>query len=99
VSAREGGTETFTSTVTNTHVPLSQAYLQIGRDNDGVERVRPKVCRPEPWNDLQLPDGHKRLVQSLIKSHVSDGKHRLHFDLVRSKGGCRRRWGGGGGVE
>lgn len=45
------------------------------------------MCRPEPWNDLQLPDGHKRLIQSLIESHSSkQGPRNLHFDLIRAKG-------------
>lgn len=45
--------------------------------------------RSEPWDDLQLPDGHKRLVQSLIESHSDhEGPRSLHFDLVRDKGKC-----------
>ncbi|KLU89558.1 hypothetical protein MAPG_08529 [Magnaporthiopsis poae ATCC 64411] len=63
------------------------ACLKLGRDNDREEMLREKKCRPEPWNDLQLPDGHKRLVQSLIESHSSkEGPRSLHFDLVRAKG-------------
>lgn len=63
------------------------ACLKLGRDNDGEEMLKEKACRPEPWNDLQLPDGHKRLVQSLIESHsLKQGPRNLHFDLVRAKG-------------
>ncbi|EGO60160.1 hypothetical protein NEUTE1DRAFT_143634 [Neurospora tetrasperma FGSC 2508] len=63
------------------------ACLRIGKDNDGEEMMKEKNQRREPWNDLQLPDGHKRLVQSLIESHSDHrGPHSLHFDLVRAKG-------------
>lgn len=49
--------------------------------------LRVRHRRPEPWNDLQLPDGHKSLVQSLIESHMTGHTtRRLHFDLVRAKG-------------
>ncbi|KAK3493694.1 hypothetical protein B0T13DRAFT_531007 [Neurospora crassa] len=63
------------------------ACLRIGKDNDGEEMMKEKHQRREPWDDLQLPDGHKRLVQSLIESHSDHkGPHSLHFDLVRTKG-------------
>jgi hypothetical protein len=49
--------------------------------------IRIRQCRPEAWNDLQLPDGHKSLVQSLIESHIMGNLSRkLQFDLVRAKG-------------
>ncbi|KAH6616042.1 hypothetical protein B0J18DRAFT_438741 [Chaetomium sp. MPI-SDFR-AT-0129] len=63
------------------------ACLRLGPEDDGSETLRDKKRRLEPWNDLQLPDGHKRLVQSLIESHSSGKGHRgLHFDVVRAKG-------------
>ncbi|KAK4141955.1 uncharacterized protein C8A04DRAFT_13674 [Dichotomopilus funicola] len=63
------------------------ACLRIGTDHDGGETLRDKTRRDKPWNDLQLPDGHKRLVESLIESHSSVKGHRgLHFDVVRAKG-------------
>ncbi|KAK3953875.1 hypothetical protein QBC32DRAFT_396748 [Pseudoneurospora amorphoporcata] len=63
------------------------ACLLLGKDNDGEEMMKEKQRRREPWDDLQLPDGHKRLVQSLIESHSDDkGPRSWHFDLVREKG-------------
>ncbi|KAH6854718.1 hypothetical protein B0I37DRAFT_38322 [Chaetomium sp. MPI-CAGE-AT-0009] len=63
------------------------ACLQLGKNARGEEMLRRRVPRPEPWNDLELPDGHKNLVQSLIESHI-DGNtsKKLQFDLVRAKG-------------
>ena len=49
--------------------------------------LRKREIRDEPWNDLELPDGHKNLVQSLIESHTEgNASRKLHFDLVRAKG-------------
>ena len=57
---------------------------------DGQDMIRVRQCRAEPWNDLQLPDGHKSLVQSLIESHIMGNLSRkLQFDLVRAKGRSR----------
>ncbi|KAI3324697.1 hypothetical protein HD806DRAFT_493377 [Xylariaceae sp. AK1471] len=63
------------------------ACLQLEKGPDGGEMLRERQPRPEPWNHLELPDGHKNLVQSLIESHI-DGNtsSKLHFDLVRAKG-------------
>ncbi|KAK1480523.1 hypothetical protein CTAM01_14363 [Colletotrichum tamarilloi] len=56
-------------------------------DIHGNDLLQPITNPPEPWNDLELPTGHKELVQSLIKSHFSQDKSRkLHLDLVRDKG-------------
>lgn len=64
-----------------------KACLQLGYDKDGVERLKERSLRPEPWNDLQLPEGHKRLVQSLIESHSANWRSKsLQFDLIRAKG-------------
>ncbi|KAK4100557.1 hypothetical protein N658DRAFT_535937 [Parathielavia hyrcaniae] len=62
------------------------ACLQLGQNANGEEMLRPRVPRPEPWNDLELPDGHKNLVQSLIESQI-DGNtsKKLEFDLVRAR--------------
>ncbi|KAH0563403.1 hypothetical protein GP486_002024 [Trichoglossum hirsutum] len=63
------------------------ACLQLGKGPNGAEKLRKRNPRKEPWNDLQLPDGHKRLVQSLIESHSADNTTKgLQFDLVRAKG-------------
>ena len=49
--------------------------------------LRKRHPRPEPWNDLELPDGHKNLVKSLIETHMEgNASRKLHFDLVRAKG-------------
>ena len=49
--------------------------------------LKERSPRKEPWNNLQLPDGHKRLVQSLIESHSEDKMtKRIQFDLVGAKG-------------
>ncbi|KAK4681728.1 hypothetical protein QC764_109960 [Podospora pseudoanserina] len=56
----------------------------MGKDNAGEEMMNKTRRRSEPWDDLQLPDGHKRLVQSLIESHSDhEGPRSLHFDLER----------------
>ncbi|KAM6476117.1 hypothetical protein HDV62DRAFT_256961 [Trichoderma sp. SZMC 28011] len=63
------------------------ACLPLGRSPGGEQMLHKRIPRSEPWKDLQLPDGHKNLVQSLIESHTSKSTSRkLHFDLVRSKG-------------
>ena len=63
------------------------ACLKIGKSHDGEEMLKERRSRQEPWNDLQLPDGHKRLVQSLIESHSPNkSPNSLHLDLVRAKG-------------
>lgn len=44
-------------------------------------------AKPDAWNDLELPDGHREIVQSLIKSHFAkDKSKKVDFDLVRDKG-------------
>ncbi|KAK1525908.1 uncharacterized protein CCOS01_08326 [Colletotrichum costaricense] len=63
------------------------ACLPIIHDIHGNDLLQPITNPPEPWNDLELPTGHKELVQSLIKSHFSQDKSRkMHLDLVRDKG-------------
>jgi hypothetical protein len=64
----------------------STACLQIGKNIDEEEQLRPVKARPEPWNNLELPEGHKDIVQSLIESHFAKDKSNVHFDLVRDKG-------------
>ncbi|RYP42017.1 hypothetical protein DL768_010405 [Monosporascus sp. mg162] len=61
--------------------------LKLGKGPRGEEMLRKRQPRLEPWNDLELPDGHKNLVQSLIEAHMDGNTSRkLHFDLVRAKG-------------
>ncbi|KAF9640915.1 ATPase [Lasiodiplodia theobromae] len=63
------------------------ACLQIGKEINGNERLTIPEALKEPWNNLELPSGHKELVQSLITSHFSTDKAKgLQFDLVRDKG-------------
>lgn len=43
--------------------------------------------RPDAWQDLEIPQGHKSIVQALINTHFSKDKTKdAHFDLVREKG-------------
>lgn len=65
---------------------ISSACLLIGKDTDGRERLTPVEATPEPWNNLELPKGHKDIVQSLIESHFSQKKSYVHWDLVKDKG-------------
>ncbi|KAI0538398.1 hypothetical protein GGR58DRAFT_468241 [Xylaria digitata] len=63
------------------------ACLQLGKGHEGKDMLRKRDPRPEPWNQLELPDGHKNLVQSLIESHIDgNASSKVHFDLVRAKG-------------
>ena len=63
------------------------ACLQIGLGTDGVEKLRKREPKDNPWLKLRLPDGHKELVQSLINSHFARRKiGGVHFDLLRNKG-------------
>lgn len=43
--------------------------------------------KTDGWNDLELPDGHKEIVQSLIDSHFTQNKDAsIDFDLTKGKG-------------
>lgn len=73
--------------LTNDMLIASPACLQIGKDTDGKERLTRIEASPEPWNKLELPDGHKDIVQSSIESHFStDQSKNVHWDLVKDKG-------------
>ncbi|RYP76891.1 hypothetical protein DL771_001444 [Monosporascus sp. 5C6A] len=64
----------------------SWACLQIGKDKHGNQRLTQVQPQEEPWEDLELPPGHKEIVQSLIDSHFSKDKSKnIHFDLVKGK--------------
>ena len=66
---------------------LPIACLQIGIDSKGQERLRELEPRLDAWNDLELPEGHKDIVQSLIQSHFDkDRSQKVEFDLVHDKG-------------
>ncbi|KAJ5116659.1 hypothetical protein N7456_001007 [Penicillium angulare] len=63
------------------------ACLQIGKGPDGKDQLRPRTPEDNPWEKLQLPPGHKELVQSLILSHFAQShSSTVHFDLLRNKG-------------
>jgi hypothetical protein len=64
------------------------ACLQLGLDNNREEQLRDIVPNPSAWNDLELLDGHKHVIQSLIQSHFDKKKkgNRVEYDLVRDKG-------------
>lgn len=61
--------------------------LQLGPNDQGEERLR-KVHRDnDPWDELEIPPGHKDIVQSLVKAHFTKDKSRkMDFDLIRDKG-------------
>ena len=65
---------------------VSSACLLIGKDADKRERLTPVEATPEPWNNLELPKGHKDIVQSLIESHFSKDNSYVHWDVVEDKG-------------
>ncbi|KAI9810741.1 MAG: hypothetical protein M1827_006079 [Pycnora praestabilis] len=63
------------------------ACLKLGRDARGVEFLRPVEEKKDGWNGLELPEGHKEIVQSLINSHFAmDKSATINFDSVRGKG-------------
>ncbi|KAI5919615.1 hypothetical protein F4810DRAFT_686268 [Camillea tinctor] len=63
------------------------ACIKLGKDKEGKDMLRERQPRPEPWNHLELPSGHKEIVQSLIQSHIEgNAGSKLQFDLVRAKG-------------
>lgn len=54
-----------------------------------------EVVKPykQGWKDLQLPKGHKRMLRSLVKTHLSDkqlqakkAREGHEYDIVKGKG-------------
>ncbi|KAK7701795.1 hypothetical protein SLS57_011600 [Botryosphaeria dothidea] len=65
----------------------SWCCLQLGTDKAGQERLRPVTRRDDAWSDLQLPDGHKDIVQALVRSHITkEDSEKMDFDLIKDKG-------------
>lgn len=63
------------------HADAVIACLQLGESLRAIER------QDNAWQDLEIPVGHKNIVQSLIDTHFSQDKARdTQFDLVRDKG-------------
>jgi hypothetical protein len=61
--------------------------LKLGLNAAGEDQLRVVQRRKEPWDHLELPAGHKDIVQSLIESHFEiNNTKNIHFDLVRDKG-------------
>ena len=61
--------------------------LQLGHDNEGQNRLRPVKQQIDAWDDVEIPGGHKNIVQSLIDSHFTkDETKRMDFGLIRDKG-------------
>lgn len=61
--------------------------LQLGLNSKGEDRLRPVKRIHDAWNDLEIPLGHKDIVQSLVESHFSKTRsEKMDFDLVRDKG-------------
>lgn len=50
-----------------------------------IDLLRPIEVKTDAWDDLELPEGHKEIVQSLIKSHFAKDKSKC-MDLSRDKG-------------
>ncbi|KAI9699206.1 MAG: hypothetical protein M1820_007285 [Bogoriella megaspora] len=65
----------------------SWACLKLGRDGDEHLRLRPVKRQDNAWDDLEIPSGHKDVIQSLIASHFAkDRSRKMDFDLIRDKG-------------
>ncbi|KAK3303791.1 uncharacterized protein B0T15DRAFT_577053 [Chaetomium strumarium] len=61
---------------------LHAACLQIGKDIYGNPTLTNVQQTDEPWQNLELPTGHKETVHSLVDSHFSkDRSKNMHFDL------------------
>ncbi|KAM7215568.1 hypothetical protein V8F06_009035 [Rhypophila decipiens] len=52
--------------------------LQLGNGPDGARMLHGRKLRTIPWDDLELPDGHKTCSDTPIRN--------LQFDLIRAKG-------------
>jgi hypothetical protein len=62
------------------------ACLPLGFNEQGEPLLKKVAPEDDAWNDLQLPggdDGHKHIIQSLIKKHFAKD---MAIDLVRDKG-------------
>ncbi|KAH6641218.1 hypothetical protein F5144DRAFT_642131 [Chaetomium tenue] len=65
----------------------SWACLEIGKDMHGNQSLTDVQLRDEPWENLELPVGHKEIVHALVDSHFSKDKSKnIQFDLVSGKG-------------
>ncbi|GAB7358209.1 hypothetical protein MBLNU230_g0361t1 [Neophaeotheca triangularis] len=65
----------------------SWACLRLSADDSGRKHLTHVDQRSDPWQDLEIPTGHKNIVQALINTHFSEDKSRnAEFDLVREKG-------------
>nr|OQO18392.1 hypothetical protein B0A51_13723 [Rachicladosporium sp. CCFEE 5018] len=63
------------------------ACLRLGKDDRGKAYLIEIEEQQDAWTDLEIPTGHKNIVQSLIQSHsVKNKSKETHFDIVRDKG-------------
>ncbi|KAL3473536.1 hypothetical protein BJX99DRAFT_261195 [Aspergillus californicus] len=62
------------------------ACLQFGKDAPGKEQLTKLRPHPKPWNSLELPEGHKEIVQSLVMSHFANNRSRQASDQDDRKG-------------
>ncbi|OQN96064.1 hypothetical protein B0A48_17864 [Cryoendolithus antarcticus] len=63
------------------------ACLRLGKDDRGKAYHIEIEEQQDAWTDLEIPTGHKNIVQSLIQSHFVKNKSKeTHFDIVRDKG-------------
>jgi hypothetical protein len=57
---------------------IFEASLQLGANENKQERLIKLEPKSNGWDVLELPDGHKTIVQSLVNSHfVGKGHHTL----------------------
>ncbi len=51
------------------------------------ELLRPVKVKTDGWDEIELPEGHMDIVQSLIKSHFAKDKSKsMDFNIVEDKG-------------
>lgn len=69
---------------------VGTACLRLSADDTTTEYkqyLEPVKLRLDAWEDLEIPDGHKSVVQALINTHFSrDRSKTADFDLVLEKG-------------
>lgn len=66
---------------------MAPACLRLNADENGKPYLTQIDRQTDTWDDLQLPDGHKTIIQALINTHFSKDKAKdAQFDLVREKG-------------
>lgn len=68
---------------------LSLVCLELGCDPNKPQeqRLKPVETNPEAWGELEIPETHRNVIQSLMASHFSKAKsERRQFDFIKDKG-------------